>query len=114
MAQPKKNIKFALKERAYDIIKDRFDDFCIIAEDSYFYVICHKREVDIICINHANPFQLAERNMKKTICNVRVISFIDVDSTKELKTWIKLGAFRDHIDEKGQYIKDQRDDVKDY
>lgn len=101
----KKDILFEIKDRAYGIIKERFKDFAIISEDYFYYVIAYKKPLEIVIKSNTLPFQPTERRENKEICINKLIAFMDVPISKEMKEWISLGCEHDYIDEDGKYIE---------
>lgn len=109
MQETKKKIKkkFDYKDRAFQIIKERFKEFAIVDESDCFYVIAYKKNMEVITRFESHIFNPTEKKESSDYCILKIIRFMDIPSKvvlKQLLAWDELGCREDFITLEGYYI----------
>lgn len=106
MVTKKKNqdVLFEQKDKAFQSIKDNFDDFMIVDESDSFYIIAHKRTIETIR-RIPTTFSSYEKEETKELCILSLVAFLDVPINKNMEEWLNLGCEHLYVEKNGTIEK---------
>lgn len=96
--------KGSVKERALQIIKKEFPDHLIIYNAKGFVIIAYKKDVCVMTKINSNPMQPYQREDDRSFCIMHLVSFENIDKSKDAKEWIHRGCLHSCVTKEGFFV----------